>query len=292
MTAASGRIAGPKPYGDHNPIPWGDTLALAASVAPYRNWLLGVVPTTGYVVAQAAGVTDLVSAGFADRDEPSSSSAGRSFMLARQQFVSGFLNSEETNDALLSTDYAAPFWIVDNQTVGRLSNFSGVNRSLGGLAFGIDPDTDTPILYPGPIGWTLGRAALMANNAILASVPIVDAAPSDTISERAIPTEKLHGKISSIQLVGAAIAANNTDYITLTISKRDGAGGGAVVLGTYDSRAANQGALTAFVPGEFSLSAVAGALNILETDVITIIEAKGGAGKSVIGAVRIIGKVG
>ncbi len=292
MTAASGRIAGPKPYGDHNPIPWGDTLALAASVAPYRNWLLGVVPTTGYVVAQAAGVTDLVSAGFADRDEPSSSSAGRSFMLARQQFVSGFLNSEETNDALLSTDYAAPFWIVDNQTVGRLSNFSGVNRSLGGLAFGIDPDTDTPILYPGPIGWTLGRAALMANNAILASVPIVDAAASDTIAERVIPTEKLHGKISSIQLVGAAIAANNTDYITLTISKRDGAGGGAVVLGTYDSRAANQGALTAFVPGEFSLSAVAGALNILETDVVTIIEAKGGAGKSVIGAVRIIGKVG
>ncbi len=292
MTAASGRIAGPKPYGDHNPIPWGDTLALAASVAPYRNWLLGVVPTTGYVVAQAAGVTDLVSAGFADRDEPSSSSAGRSFMLARQQFVSGFLNSEETNDALLSTDYAAPFWIVDNQTVGRLSNFSGVNRSLGGLAFGIDPDTDTPIIYPGPIGWTLGRAALMANNAILASVPIVDAAASDTIAERVIPTEKLHGKISSIQLVGAAIAANNTDYITLTISKRDGAGGGAVVLGTYDSRAANQGALTAFVPGEFSLSAVAGALNILETDVVTIIEAKGGAGKSVIGAVRIIGKVG
>jgi hypothetical protein len=292
MTAASGRIAGPKPYGDHNPIPWGDTLALAASVAPFRNWLLGVVPTTGYVVAQAAGVTDLVSAGFADRDEPSSAAAGRSFMLARQQFVSGFLNSEETNDALLSTDYAAPFWIVDNQTVGKLSNFGGVNRSLGGLAFGIDPDTDTPILYPGPVGWTLGRVAVMADNAIFAAVPVVDSAASDTIAERVIPTEKLHGKVSAIQLTGAAIAADNTDYITLTVSKRDGAGGGAVVLGTYDSRAANQGALTAFTPKAFALSAVAGALNILETDVITITEAKGGAGKSVVGAVRIIGKVG
>lgn len=292
MTAATGRIAGPKPYGDHNPIPWGDTLALAASVAPFRNWLLGVNQTTGYVVAQAAGVTDLVSAGFADRDEPSSSSAGRSFMLARQQFVSGFLNSEETNDALLSTDYAAPFWIVDNQTVGKLSNFGGVNRSLGGLAFGIDPDTETPILYPGPIGWTLGRAALMADSAIFASVPVVDAAASDTIAERVIPTAKLHGKISAIQFVGAAVAANNTDYITLTVSKRDGAGGGAVVLGTYDSRAANQGAVTAFTPAAFSLSAVAGALNILETDVITFAETKGGSGKSVVGAVRIIGKVG
>jgi hypothetical protein len=292
MTAASGRIAGPKPYGDHNPIPWGDTLALAASVAPFRNWLLGVVPTTGYVVAQAAGVTDLVCAGFADRDEPSSAAAGRSFMLARQQFVSGFLNSEETNDALLSTDYAAPFWIVDNQTVGKLSNFGGVNRSLGGLAFGIDPDTDTPILYPGPVGWTLGRVAVMADNAIFAAVPVVDSAASDTIAERVIPTEKLHGKVSAIQLVGAAIAADNTDYITLTVSKRDGAGGGAVVLGTYDSRAANQGALTAFTPKAFALSAVAGALNILETDVITITEAKGGAGKSISGAVRIIGKVG
>lgn len=292
MTAASGRIAGPKPYGGSNPIPWADTLALAASVAPFRNWLLGVVPTTGYTVAQAAGVTDLVCAGFADRDEPSSSSAGRSFMLARQQVVSGFLNSEESNDALLLTDYAAPFWIVDNQTVGRLSNFGGVNRSLGGLAFGIDPDNDTPIIFPGPIGWTLARASLLADAAILASVPVVDAAASDAISERSIPTEKLHGKISAIQLVGAAIAADNTDYITVTISKRDGAGGAAVVLGTYDSRAANQGALTAFTPKAFSLSVVAGALNLLETDVVTITTVKGGAGKLISGFVRVIGKVG
>ena len=111
-------------------------------------------------------------------------------------------------------------------------------------------------------------------------------------AERAIPSSKIHGLVSAIQFVGAAVAADNTDYVTITVSKRDGAGGAAVVLGTYDSRAANQGAVTAFVPAAFSLSAVAGALNVLETDIITLTVAKGGAGKTLTGAFRVITKVG
>lgn len=289
MTAATGRVFGPKPV--EEVLPWAMRLPLAASVAPFRGWLMGFNPSTGYVVAQAAGVTDLVSSGFSDRDDEASTTAGRAFYLGRQQYTSGFPNSTESNDAILSTDFCVPCYAADNQTVGKLSNFGGSNRSLLGLAFGIDPDNSTPWIYPGPIGWQLARVGLLADSAIFASVAVADAAASDAIAERSIPTDKLHGKISAIQLVGAAIAADNTDYITLTVSKRDGAGGAAVVLGTYDSRAANNGALTAFTPKAFTLSAVAGALNILETDVITFTEAKGGAGKTVTGFVRIIGKV-
>lgn len=292
MTAATGRVFGPKPFGDNVPIPWAMSLPLAANVDPSRNWLMGLSPTTGYVVTMAGDVTDLVSSGFSDRDATVSTVAGQAFYLGRQQFVSGFPNSDGASDAILSTDFCVPCWAVDNQTVGKLSNLSGVNRSLLGLAFGLDPDNDTPIIFPGPIGWQLARVGVMADHALFASVPVVDAVASDTIAERAIPTEKLHGKISAIQIVGAAIAANNTDYITVTVSKRDGAGGGAVVLGTYDSRAANQGAITAFTPAAFSLSVVAGALNLLETDIVTLTVAKGGSGKLISGFVRLIGKVG
>lgn len=292
MTAATGRVFGPKPFGGDDAIPHALSTPIAASVSVYRNWLLGVPYGSANAVAQAAGVTDLVSLGFADRDNVADATAGASHVIARQSFVSGFPSSVESGDTILASDIGVPCYAVDNQTVGKLSNFGAVNRSLLGLALGVDPDNDTAIIYPGPIGWTLARSAMMANAAQLAGVNIADASAGATISEKAILSAKLHGKIQAIQFTGAAVAADNTDYVTITVSKRDGAGGAAVVLGTYDSRAANQGAVTAFVPAAFSLSVVAGALNVLETDVITLTVAKGGAGKVLTGALRVITKVG
>lgn len=292
MTAATGRVFGPKPFGGDDAIPHALSTPLASSVAVYRNWLLGVPYGSANAVAQAAGVVDLVSLGFADRDNVADATAGASHMIARQSFVSGFPSSTESNDAILASDIGVPCYAVDNQTIGKKSNHGGTNRSLLGLALGVDPDNNTPIIYPGPIGWLLGKLAMMTLAANIAEFAIADAAASTTTAERVIPSSKLHALVSSIQFVGAAVAADNTDYVTVTVSKRDGAGGAAVVLGTYDSRAANQGAATAFVPMAFSLSAVAGALNVLETDIITLTVAKGGAGKALTGAIRVIGKVG
>lgn len=292
MTAATGRVTSVKPFGDGVPIPWALATSLAASVDPSRGWLMGLNATTGYAVTQAAGVTNLVSLGFADRDADSSSTAASATLLARQQFVSGYPNSTGTLDAILATDYAVACWAVDNQTVGKKSNLSGVNRSMLGLALGLDADNNTAIVYVGPIGWTLGRAAHMADNASGAEVPIADAAASTATAERAIPRKKLHGKVTAIEFVGAAIAADNTDYVTVTVSKRDGAGGAATSLGTYDTRAANNGAVAAFVPGAFTLSATAADLDLLETDVVTLTVVKGGAGKVLTGYFRVLEKVG
>ena len=292
MTAATGRVFGPKPYGGDDAIPHALPTPLGSSVQVYRNWLLGVARGATNAVAQAAGVTDLVSLGFADRDNVADATAGASHMVARQSFVSGFPNSTESNDAILSSDIAVPCYAVDNQTVGKKSNHGGTNRSLLGLALGIDTDNNTPIIYPGPIGWLLGKLAMMSDATNVAEFAIADAAANTATAERAIPSSKIHGLVSAIQFVGAAVAADNTDYVTITVSKRDGAGGAAVVLGTYDSRAANQGAVTAFVPAAFSLSAVAGALNVLETDIITLTVVKGGSGKTLTGAFRVITKVG
>lgn len=291
MTAATGRVFGPKPYSDDDAIPHVMLYPLATSVAPSRFWLMGL-NASGYAVAQAAGVTGLVSAGFSDRDDAAGSSNGAASFLGRQQFVAGFPSSTESGDAILASDVAVPCWAVDNQTVGKKTNHGGTNRSLLGIAFGLDGDTNTPIFLPGPIGWTLGRVAHMADLAAGAEWDITDAAANTATTERAIPRKKLHGKVVAIEFIGAAVAADNTDYFTATVSKRDGAGGGATVLGTYDSRAANQGAVTAFVPAAFSLSAVAGALDLLETDIVTITITKANSGKQLIGAFRVVQKVG
>lgn len=291
MTASTGRVFGPKPYGGAHALPHALRYRLALNVAPFRNWLLGI-NAAGFAVAQAPDVVGLVSAGFSDDDQPGGASNGAADFIGRQQFVSGFPNSTQANDAILASDIAVPCWAVDNQTVGKKSNHAGVNRSLLGVAFGRDADNgDTPIILPGPIGWLLGRSAHIADAMAGAEYQITDAAASTTTAERAIPRKKIHGTVTAIEFIGAAVAEDDTDYATITVSKRDGAGGGAVVLGTYDTRDANQGAITAFVPAAFSLSAVAGALNLLETDVVTATVTKGGSGKTLTGAIRVIQKV-
>ena len=67
-------------------------------------------------------------------------------------------------------------------------------------------------------------------------------------------------------------------------------GGGAVTIATYDSRAAGNGAATAFVPKAWTLSVVAGALDLLETDEVTIAIVKGGSGQVLTGRINITGK--
>lgn len=292
MTAATGRVFGPKPF-----APLVDSTGLkfnlAAGVVPYRNWLMTLSPTTGYMSAAAANTPGQIAAGFADRDSDGSNTAGAAAMIGRWSFVSGFVNSTTSNDPILSTDVAVPFYFVDNETVGKLSHITGSNRSLGGLAFGIDEDNSTPIIWSNPLAWAIARGVMVASAMPLASFQIADAAANTAISERAIPTANLHGTVTSVEFVGAALAADNTDYVTITIAKRGSADsyGAATTIATYDSRAANQGAVSAFTPAAFALSAVAGALNLLEDDVLTIVTVKGGAGKSLSGAFTVNGKV-
>lgn len=290
MTAATGRIYGVKPY--DGPIPSTLIHPLTASLAPSRNWLLGL-NASGYAVAQAAGVVGLASLGFADIDTATAGTAnGDAKVTVRQGFVIGYVNSAESMDTILFSDVAVPAWAADNQTVGKKSNHGGVNRSMVGVAFGLDEDTGLPILMVGPVAWLLGRAAHIADAFAGAHFQIADALAATTTAEQPIPRKKVHGTVTGIDFTGLAVVADDTDYVTITVSKRDGAGGGAVALGAYDSRAANQGAVTAFVPASFALSAVAGALNLLETDVVTMTVAKGNAGKQLIGTVRVLQKVG
>lgn len=200
--------------------------------------------------------------------------------------------SAESGDGFTAADMGVPFWIADENTPGKLSNFGGDNRSLGGLVFGVDNAGD-PFVWSGPLAQLVARAALAVSAFPLGSFQITDAAASTTTAERAIDTAALHGTITAVEFIGAAVAADVTDYATITIKRYTSADAYAagVTVATYDTRAANQGAITAFTPAAFALSGTAANLQKLEGDVFTITVEKGGSGKSLIGAVRITGKV-
>lgn len=294
MTAATGRIAGIKvfaPLADEG----GLKFSLAANVVPFRNWFLTISPTTGYMSQALANVPGQIAAGFADRDSDGSTTAGRAAMIGRWSFVSGFTNSTGASDSILSTDVAVPFWFVDNQTVGKLSNLAGSNRTLGGIALGIDEDPvngDTPIIWCNPVAQLLARATLVSNAIVLASHNYaVDAGAATDLTETIfnVARAKLHGTITSIEFIANATlaATGGTDFKTLTVTKYAADGTTPVVVGTMTTVLVT----TKWVAKAFALSAVAGALDILEGDIFTIQNSHGGTGAvTPAGVLRVNGK--
>jgi len=88
------------------------------------------------------------------------------------------------------------------------------------------------------------------------------------VGEYAVPLP-CAGRIVSCMITDTdGIAADNTDYVDMDITGTTG----------YDSRAANQGALTADVPLSLSLSA--GAVVLAAGSQLKAVLAKGGAGKA------------
>jgi len=292
MTATAQLNGAWTPVSDHNAIPGWIARPLAANAQVGKGQLVTVDPATGYASLNDGTVPSQIAGGVGDFAELSdfSSTAGAAAARLTERWFYGLAASTLSNDGFTDADFGVPFFIKDENTLGKLSNSGGSNRSLGGLVFGLAVD-GTPVAWCGPIASLLARGQLIANAVNGGAYQIADAAASTTTAETAMARQKFHGVVTAVEYVGGAIAADNTDYVTITISKRDGAGGGATVVATYDSRAANQGAATAFVPKAFSLSAVAGALNLLETDVLTVTVAKGGAGKAVVGSIRVVQKV-
>lgn len=199
--------------------------------------------------------------------------------------------STGSGDGFTATDAGGVVaFIATENTIGRKSNVGGSNRSIAGMVYGLNSD-GTARFWGGPMAQAFARQRLILDAFTLASQGIADAAANTATAEKVIKRPKVKGTVTDITFIGAAIVADNTDYDTITISRRDGAGGAAVVLGTYDTRAANNGAITAFTPALFTLSVVAGALFLLETDIVTLTVVKGGAGKVLTGEFLVNGKV-
>lgn len=281
------------PMGEASGMPAQLSFPLAAN-AQVGKLQFVLIDSTGNASLADDATPNQICAGFGFPDELSATSATAALAVARvsQRWAVHAAPSTIANDGFTAADVGTPFYIADGNTPGKLSNSGGKNRSLGGLVVGLAQVGETAVrIWCGPIAQAVARATLMANSKDGAWYQISDGAASTTTAEVGMSREKMHGVAIGVDYTGDAVAADNTDYVTATVSKRDGAGGAAVVMATYDSRAANQGAATAFVPMPFALSVVAGALNLLETDVVTLTVTKSGAGKALRGSIKLSQKV-
>ncbi len=285
MTSATGRVSTIKFFGDDSQLPWSICRPLSANVGPFRGWLLGQ-NSSGYAVSQAAGITGLVSLGAVDRDQDSSATSGNAYALLRNCWISGLKASTASNDGLVDTDFGIVAWAADNQTPGKLSNQGGNDRSMLGLCFGLDPDTSTPALWVGPVAWLVARSTHIADHITAASMAFpVDAAANTATAETVIPRAAggLHGVVTSVTFTpNASLTADDTDYATITVKKRDGSGGAAVTVATITTKiTGGSGDWTAFEPMSITLTATAADLLLLETDVLTLTVAKAASGVTI-----------
>lgn len=261
---------------------------LAASAQVGKGQFVTVAPATGYASLADGTVPLQISGGVGDFAELSDTNATAGAAAARlsDRMFSGLPASTSSNDGFTDADFGVPFYIKDENTPGKLSNLSGSNRSLGGLAFGLalnNTGPATPLLWAGPVAHLLARATLITS-ALMGGwyAHPVDAMASTTTAEKVMYRVQVHGVITGVRITSlGTLAADPTDYTTINVYKADGAGGTHVLVASYDSRAANQGALAAGVPKAFALSAVSGAINLLETDILTYEVLKAGAGKIV-----------
>ncbi len=228
---------------------------------------------SGNVALSDGTVPGLICAGVCDdKEAPVSSIAAANSIRLWQGFFELPLNGT-SSDAILSTTVIAPVWDGGNGVPGLLSNLSGNNRSLMGLTFGLS-DGGYPIIWAGPVAQTIARALHGANNESAGSVayPVDGGATADVGSTSAataaiiMPRSKVHGVITSIEIIpSAALSATSGNDRTITIWKLDTLGVAAAVnVGTFTTTTA----LVAQTRALFTLSVVAGALNMLETDIL------------------------
>lgn len=277
-------------------------LPLAANEDVSYGQIALVSASTGNAQLADDETPNMIAGGTANMAEQSASSttAGAARLFVSWGSAVGRPASTTANDTPSAASIGVPAWVAGASTYGLLTHTGTVagatlkNRSIGGLFLGLDPDspvggTARPYVWEGPVAQAVARGVMVANAFMLASTEIADAAANTAIAEKAIRRPKIHGRVTSVELTGAAIAADDTDYITVTIAKRDGAGGGATTIATYDSRAANNGAVTAFVPAAFTLG-TGTALDLLESDIVTVTTVKGGSGKVITGTILVNGK--
>ena len=279
------------PEGAQTQLPPGGVLPMQASQQAGRGQAIYMDAAGNFALNDGAS-PGLVCGGviFDPRITAPSTNAGAALTSVWTGYGSGIAASTIAGDSFLATDFGAVAYDAGNGTPGKLSNYAGSNRSIMGIVFGLSDD-GTPRLWIGTAAQIAARSLLLTAAAPLAIHSIADAAANTATAERIVAFRpKTKGTITGATFTGAALVVGDTDYVTVSIAKRDGSGGGAVVLATYDSRAAGNGAVTAFVPKAMTLSVVAGALYLLETDVVTITVVKGGAGQVLTGEFLLNGK--
>lgn len=196
-----------------------------------------------------------------------------------------------TTAPFTANDHVVPAYASGRREIGKSASASGIPLPLVGVMLGLDSD-GTPIAWIGDVAQAFARTLVAGAAVRFGGYEIVDAAANTAIGERVIGRVTVGGTIDTVTYAGAAFAADNTDYATGTLAKRSAldAYAAATTIATFDSRAANQGAATAFTPYAWALSGTAANLRVIPGDVITLVTTKANAGKSLIGWIDLVGK--
>lgn len=254
-------------------------------------------PTTGLAVLADDNTPGQIAAGLQFPDELSAkdSNDGAATVRVTQRAAVCLAPSTIANDGFSATDVGVPFYIVDANTPGKLSHTATKNRSLGGLVLGLVTYGGTAIRFiGGVVGQLLGRAAMMANAFPGGSVAkAVDAGAATDLGETFLDgIARVHGPVSAVyfDVSGATLAASgNTDFKTFILCKRTAADPATqVTVATADTKTT---AWTQYTSIAFTLSAVAGAVDLLEDDLLSVYQTHGGSGAIIpAGKLRVIRK--
>lgn len=284
MSATAATNAGPKPI-ENAPAAIAAVLQVAqpASSQIGQGQIATIDPSTGYAALNDGATPNQVGAGFGHMAKltASDATAGNSTALLWQGQIRELPQSSISGDSFAATDVGKTWWGKDENTIGKLSNYSGLNRSMGGVFLGLF--NKLPEVLGGVIGWLLGRASHMADNESAGMVAYaVDASATTDQGSAAdpvlIPRKKLHGRIQTIEIVpGADLAASGgTNYAVVTVYKIDTLTNTvSAVIGTFTT--ATQ-ALAKRVPTQFTLTGTSALLDMLETDVLGYARLHGGSG--------------
>lgn len=282
------------PFGE-GAIPPQLDFPLLADAQGGKLQFITIDPSTGLASPADDNTPGQICAGLQFPDELSATSSEDGAATVRVMERAGvcLAPSTITNDGFSASDVGVPFWIADTNTPGKLSHTSTKNRSMGGIVLGLVTYSGVAIrIIGGVVGQLLGRAAMMADAIVLgAHNYAVDAGAATDLTETEfnVARAKLHGKITSIEFIANATlaATGGTDFKTLTVTKYAADGTAPVVVGTMTTVLVT----TKWVAKAFTLSAVAGALDILEGDIFTIQNSHGGSGAvTPAGVIRVNGK--
>lgn len=263
---------------------------LAAAAGTLKEGWLAMFNASNYIDQAATGATKVgwTSGGFMPCEHTAGAADGDvpAVLEARPNLI---LQSATEGDSFVDGDAPALAYAASNREIGKL----GTNRSVGGLFLGLDEDTGMAILWPGRIAHAIALGLAMAKApGCLWQKAAADAAAGTATAESLIPRLGRQERIVGIEFVpAAALTANDTDYATITVRKRDGAGGAAVVVATLTTKiTGGSGNWTAFVP--VSLGTIT-APDLLSGDLLTIEITKAGSGVAVpIGFLRVRTAIG
>lgn len=258
-----------------NPLPVGDEVPLAASVVLAKGGYVMAAPATGHCSPGSASVSGQIPVGICNPAEQITASAvaGASRAAVDLRPFYGNPASTITNDGFTDADVCTPFYVAGAATPGKLG-FSTTKRSLGGLVLGLDPlGTATPVQWCSPVAAAIAQSTIATGATAAASDAFALTANTTRAETTLTRTAAVPGTVTQVRIMtDAGFTAHDANYWTITVSKRTAAvPGTAVVVATANlTITAGTGNLTAFKYADLTLSTVAGAVDLLAGDALTV----------------------